>query len=226
MERKELYQNVRKAYRLAYEIQDSIVEIVEYIRTRIKHQGCAGRQLFSDPIEKYKSLLDEEADQKFGEGRWSWDYFPTYMYMYYFKGTPIEARNCCFSIVQIMDDGFIGAPKKNSAPSTKDFNNPVDSESYLLFAFSIWKNHDFIWFYRDEKKKEVNDEQAEILRISEAIKGNGYEPYVVRNDESTFVVNRINLETIGSKAEADLVLQGFAKLVQERTGYQLLVDEL
>ena len=146
--------------------------------------------------------------------------------MYYFKCKPTETQECCFSVVQIMDDGFIGAPKMNSATNTKAFSIPEDSESYLLFAFSIWKDHDFIWFYRNENKTELTDEKAEILRISETIKGDGYEPYVVSSDMSTFVVTRINLESIGSKAEADQILSDFARLVQDRTGYQLLMDEL
>jgi len=229
MDRKELYQNVRKAYRLAYEVQDSIIEIAEYIRARIRCTACAGLQLFSDPIEKWKSAIDLEADQKFGKDSWgkkgSWKYFPTYMYMYYFQCKPTETQNCCFSIVQIMDDGFAGLPFKNSAPSTEDFKSPMDSESYLLFAFSIWKGHDFIWFYRNEKKTNLPDEEAEIFRISETIKGNGYEPYIASNDASTFVVARISLEAIGSKEEADLVLHDFAKLVLDETGYQLLVEE-
>lgn len=225
MDRKELYQNVRKAYRLAYEVQDSIIEIVEYIRARIRYTACAGSQLFSEPIEKYKSAVDGYADQKFGDSRWSWDYFPTYMYMYYFAGIPTANQHSCFSIIQVMDDGFTGVTQKNTAPSTENFKKPVDSESYLLFAFSIWKDQDYIWFNRDEKRNEINDEKPEVIRISEAIKDNGYEPYVASNDDSTFVVTRINLESIGSKQEADRVLHDFAKLVQDKTGYQLLIEE-
>jgi len=225
MDRKELYQNVRKAYRLAYEVQDSIVETVEYIRGRIRYSACAGSQLFSKPIEKYKSLVGEEADQKFGEGRWSWDFFPTYMYMYYFEGKPTDTHDCCFSIVQVMDDGFTGLPKTKTAPSTGSFKSPVDSESYLLFAFSIWKDHDFIWFYRNENRIKLDDEKTEILRISKSIKDNQYEPYIASNDASTFIVKMISLEAIGSKEEADKALHDFAKLVQDKTGYQLLIEE-
>ena len=63
MDRKELYQNVRKAYRLAYEVQDSIIEIVEYIRARIRYSKIAGKQLFSASIERHIPALDDYADQ-------------------------------------------------------------------------------------------------------------------------------------------------------------------
>jgi hypothetical protein len=225
MDRKELYQNVRKAYRLAYEVQDSIIAIVEHIRGKIKYTACAGSQLFSKSIEKYKPAVDEYADQKFGDSRWSWDYFPTYMYMYYFKCKPTKTQKCCFSIVQIMDDGFVGLNEEKASPSTEKFKNPVDSESYLLFAFSIWKGQDYIWFNRNENKTKLSDEKPEVIRIIKAIKGNEYVPYVVSSDTSTFVVTRINLELIGSKQEADKVLQDFAKLVLDKTGYQLLIEE-
>lgn len=128
MDRKELFMNVRKAYRLAYEVQDSIVGTVEYIRDRIRYTACAGSQLFSDPIEKYKSAIDGEADQKFGKDSWgkkgSWKYLPTYMYMYYFQCKPTETQNCCFAIVQVMDDGFAELPETNASPSTEFFKSP------------------------------------------------------------------------------------------------------
>ena len=225
MDRKELYQNVRKAYRLAYEVQDSIIEIVEYIRARIRYSKIAGKQLFSASIERQIPALDGYADQKYLGYQWSWDYFPTYMYTYYFAMAPKENRAACFSIVQVMDDGFVDTPDEDTSPSTKDFKKPDESESYLLFAFSIWKDHDFIWFYRNENRIKLDDEKTEILRISETIKDNQYEPYVASNDASTFIVKRISLESIGSKAEADQALHDFAKLVQDKTGYQLLIEE-
>ena len=225
MDRKELYQNVRKAYRLAYEVQDSIIAIVEHIRNRIRYSGIAGKQLFSASIGKHIPALDDYADQKYSGDQWSWDYLPTYMYMYYFTGIPSETRYSCFSIVQVMDDGFIKLPDKDTSPSTKDFIEIADSESYLLMSYSSWdKRHRATWFDYDGTNQ-IDDVRKEIIRISETIKDNQYEPYVASNDASTFIVKRISLETIGSKAEADQVLQDFARLVQDRTGYQLLVDE-
>lgn len=230
MDRKELYQNVRKAFRLAYEVQDSIIEMVEYIRTRIRSTACAGGQLFSAPIETCKPELDEGVNQKIGSDSWgkqgNWKYFPTFMYMYYFECKPAETQKCCFAIIQVIDDG-IAKPlnEKHTTLSTASLKNPADSESYLLFSFSIWKDHDFIWFYRNEERNELSNTETEIFRIGETIKSNGYKPYVVSNDASTFVVTRINLESIWSKQETDHFLQDFAKLVHERTGYQILIED-
>jgi len=225
MDRKELYLNVRKAYRLVYEVQDSIVEMIEYIRARIKHNDCAGKQLFSDPIAKRRLKDDDYADQYIGQGTWSWDYFLTYMYTYYFTGIPTETQYCCFSVIQVMDDGFVGAPAKDSAPSTKDFCDAADSESYLLFAFSIWKKDQrAIWFDYDGTEQ-IENEKEEIMRISDEIKQNGYGSYIVNTSDYCFIVKRINLESIGSKPETDQVLSDFDTLVFEKTGYHLLVDD-
>lgn len=139
MDRKELYLNARKAYRLVYEVQDSIVEIVEYIRARIDYIDCAGKPLFSNALGKRKGIDENYVNDNIGNGMWSWDYFPTFMYMYYFLTPPTETEHCCFSIIQVMDDGFSKLPDTAAPPSTKDFGDPTDSKSYLLFAFSIWK---------------------------------------------------------------------------------------
>jgi hypothetical protein len=225
MDRKELYQNVRKAYRLAYEVQHSIVEMVDYIRTRIKYSEIAGKQLFSASIGRHIPALDDYADQKFTGCLRSWDYFPTYMYMYYFTGIPTETKYSCFSIVQVMDDGFLGTTNVDSAPETKDFNTPAESESYVLLSFAIWnKNRRAIWFEYDGTDV-IQDEKAEIMRISQVLKGNGGEPYVKKVPDAAFVVSRINLESMCSKAEVDHVLQAFADLVEQETGYQILLDE-
>lgn len=225
MDRKELFMNVRKAYRLAYEVQDSIVEIVEYIRTKINYEDCAGKQLFSGSVRKRKGVGEGYVTDNIGGGMWSWDYFPTYMYIYYFDGIPTETQNCCFSIVQVMDDGFKIAPIKYSSPSTKYFRDSADSESYLLFSFSIQKkDHRNIWFEYDGTEV-IRDEGSEILRISDDIKNKGNEPYIKKTGDACFIVAKISLEAIGSKAEADQALQYFSKLVREETGYHLLIDE-
>lgn len=225
MDRKELYLNVRKAFRLVYEVQDSIFGMVEYIGSKIKHDKYAGAQLFADQIVNYKPKIDEYADQRFGGKTWTWAFFPTFMYIYYFQGKNKGVQKSSFSIVQVIDDGCFKALGNTSIPSTKDFKKPEDSESYLLFAFSIWKDNDYIWFYRNEKREEL-DEREGILKISESIKNNRNEPYVVSNDNtSSFIVKRVNLESIGSKEEADQVLQDFAKLVLDKTGYQLLLED-
>lgn len=227
MERKELYLNVRKAYRLAYEVQDSIVAIVDYIRTKIKTVDYAGKQVFSDPISKHRGVDEGYVTDYIGTDMWSWDYLPTFMYMYYFSGDPTDTRDCGFSIVQIMDNGFISMPDMDTAPSPEGFKEPDDSESYLLFAFSIWeKTSSRIWYNRDEKgSNHVKDERDEIIRISEEIRIKDNKPYIVGTSKSIFIVAKIGLEAIGSKEEADRVLQEFAKLVLDKTGYQLLIEE-
>ncbi len=226
MDRKELYQNVRKAYRLAYEVQDSIVSMVEYIRhSKIKYDDCAGKPLFSKAIAKRKNVEDGYVTDNIGQDMWSWDYFPTYMYMYYFTLPQTDTQYCYFSIVQVMDDGFIGAPDEESAPSTKDFSDITDSESYFLFCFSITKKDQRATWFEFSGTEPIDDERKEIIRISEEIKNKGNEPYIVNTATGSFIVVKINAESIGCKEEAAKTFQNFSELVYSRTGYQLLVDE-
>ena len=94
MDRKELYLNVRKAFRLVYEVQDSIFGMVEYIGSKIKHDKYAGAQLFADQIVNYKPKIDEYADQRFGGKTWTWA-FSLYVYLY-FQGKTKEYRSILF----------------------------------------------------------------------------------------------------------------------------------
>ena len=227
MDRKELYLNVRKAYRLVYEVQDSIIDMVEYIREKILHEDCAGKQLFSDAIAKRKNVSKGYVTDNIGMGMWSWDYFPTFMYMYYFTGISTVTQCSSFSIVQVMDDGFISAFNKNNPPSTRDFRGITDSESYFLLAYSIWEiDQRPIWFEYNGTEP-IDDEMGEIMRISEEIEKKNNHPYIVKTDngDRCFIVKKISAESLGSKAEVDRVLQDFAKLVLDKTGYQLLVEE-
>lgn len=226
MDRKELYLNARKAYRLVYEVQDSIVEIVEYIRARIDYIDCAGKPLFSNALGKRKGIDENYVNDNIGNGMWSWDYFPTFMYMYYFLTPPTETEHCCFSIIQVMDDGFSKLPDTAAPPSTKDFGDPTDSKSYLLFAFSIWeKNQRAIWFDYDGTN-EIDDEKNEILRITEDITKKGHESYIMKTVDAFFIATKVNLEGIGSKAEADETLQKFSMQIFDNTEYQLLREDL
>ena len=225
MHTKELYQNVRKAYRLAYEVQHSIVEMIDYIRTRIKTIDYAGKQVFSDPLAKHRGVDEGYVTDYIGTDIWSWDYFPTFMYMYYFKCKPTETQNSCFAIIQIMDDGFTKIEQGGFPLITENFKDPADSESYVLLSFAIWNNKRRAIWFEHNGKDEIKDEKAEIMRISQAIKGNGGEPYVKKVPDAAFVVGRTNLESMCSTAEVDDVLHAFADLVKLETGYQILLDE-
>ena len=224
---KDVYENVRKAYRLIYDVQDSLVEMVEYIRSRIRYIDCAGQQLFSDPISNRKSDVDGSgAKQNFGQGMWSWDYLPSYMYMYYFQTPSDGDRNACFNIVQVMDDG---AEMDLDAvpPSPANFRNVKDSESYVLLAFSIWKNdHRAIWFDgpEDEGNKDIRNE---VFRLADQIKRDGT-PLVITSDgypEDYFIIMKKNLESVGNKEETDDILQKFCQFVETKTSYSLLLKE-
>lgn len=247
MNRKELYQNVRKAYRLAYEVQDGIVETVEYIHSHIQSVKWGGKQIFSNKIDIQKPSVDDYVNEKFGQGMWSWDYFPTYMYMYYFSmKKPSDHQKCCFSIVQVMDDGFDGCPKNKKPLDTNTFTSPEESHSFLQFAFAIKNTSETDWRMWYNGGAELLVEADEIIRISKEIESKKIvqrkttsekttseeikiednekkEAYYIKSDGkgNNFVVMQFSLENIGNREEADAALDRFNEVVVKETRYKL-----
>ena len=222
---KELLKNIRKAYRLLYNVQESIVDFAEYIKEKINCEGqkYAGNQLFSSRISTRRSYIDGYND-KFGEGMWAWDYFPSYMYMYYFELRAHYKDHACFAVIQIMDDGSFNTNNAGEdSPSTKDFKKVEKSDSYLLLAFAKWgEKNNRIWFNYDGQSK--TDEKQEIIRIAREIEKNK-EAYFNNQDHPTFIVKRIEFEEIEDSKKAQSALSSFAKFVEEKTEYHMLVDE-
>lgn len=230
MDRKVLFENVRKAYRLLFEVQDSIVELVEYIRSRIRLDDCAAKQIFSDPISQRKSDVDGSgAKNYFGGGMWSWDYFPPFMYMYYFKTPSLGNLESCFNIIQVMDDGAKEADFDSGiVPAPAKFVKAEKSQSYMLFAFSIWENtHRAIWF--DGSPKDGDKARVlrdEVFRITSLIE-EGDNPLIIADSNyphDYFILKKINMCDIGNKEEADEALTAFALDIKRITGYSLLSE--
>ena len=74
----------REAYRFLFSMQKFLVDSVEQIMATINYNRKSGMQMFSDKISTTKPALND-CINKFGDGMWAWDYFPAYMYMYYFE---------------------------------------------------------------------------------------------------------------------------------------------
>ena len=224
MDKKEIYENIRKSYRLVYGVQKSIVEMIEYIKVKIDCSDCCGKSLFSDSIHRKKSI-DNYANHRVGNGMWTWDYFPSFMYMYYFSRKNKKEIKSRFSIIQVLDDGFISQyPGKNTCPDPSDFDNPSDAFSYLLLSFCTWTDKDKVFFNHNGKTnvKEIE----EVIRIAKWIKENNDIEYIdSENDTKIFIVKKVLLENLGKKDDVDEMLKEFGNLVKEKTGLNLLRNE-
>lgn len=229
MDRKILFENVRKAYRLLFEVQDSIVELVEYIKSRIRFDDCAARQIFSDPISPRKSDIDGSGTKSyFGGGMWSWDYFPSLMYMYYFKTPSYGNLESCFNVIQVMDDGAKYANFDSGiVPTPAKFLEVEKSQSYMLFTFSLWENAHKIWENGSLKvRNKTRIVRDEIFKKTSLIE-KGDNPLEITNNEyphDYFIIKKINMYDIGNKEEADEALTAFASDIKRITGYSLLSE--
>jgi len=211
---------IREAYRLLFKEQESIVTFVELIKNRINAQKHAGMQLFSDRISTTKPAIGG-CTNKFGDEMWAWDYFPAYMYMYYFDLVQEKGNNACFAIIQIMDDGSFCLKNPNGiAPDPDEFKDTKDSQSYFLFAFSKWDNKEKkIWFdYKGEERiKEVSDR---IIRIANEINQKTDKIYFLNDDSnSSFVVRKIDYNIIEDESKANTVLDNFEKIIRDKCNY-------
>lgn len=220
----ELLKNIRKAYRLLYNIQESLVAFAEYIKEIIDHEEekYVGNQLYSSRIATRKSNIDGYND-KFGEGMWAWDYFPSYMYMYYFRLRAHDKDQACFAVIQIMDDGSFNTNNSGEAsPAPQNFKKVEESDSYLLFAFAKWsEENNKIWFNYDGQN--MTNEKDEIIRIAREI-GKIKKEYFDNQDHPSFIVRKIEFEEIENENKAQSALKNFAKLVEEKTKYKFLRD--
>lgn len=223
MSHSELGKNIRKAYRLLYLVQNSLVDFVDYCKDKIDYKYARGKQLFSSAIEKYKTPIGDRSD-KFGDGMWAWDYFPTYMYEYYFSLRNIEEKSACFAIIQVMDDGSFHL-KYNNAPNPVAFKDEEESRSYLLFAFSIWDdNNKQLWF--DNYKEEIDGELSGIIQIIETIDKSNKNTFSWPTEENpSFVIMRVEFDKIEEETKVNSVLESFKRLIEDNCRYNYFLKK-
>lgn len=218
----DLFENARKAYRLLYEIQDSIISFVEYFREKMDCNEWAGKQMFSSPISHKRPAVDEYASDYFGSWMWSWDYFPSYIYMYYFalnKQTTTGELNNCLAIIPVMDSGCENSVGKDEVPNTQVFKSTGESESYCLLAYALYKDDQSIWLDNGG----VSDLQG-IVNIAKEIRANNGKPHVITKDGMYLYVEKVGMNVIIDKDKADEVISNFTEHVKEQTGYKIIKE--
>lgn len=152
LNKKEIYENVRKAYRLLTEVQESVAGIIKHIESKLHNT-----QIFcnTNNYNTYQLCTPAYYDPLKG---WSWESFPPliHIFSYYSKDLSFkpsekdidnsrETSRKVFSIVQIMDDGFIIDNASISLPRTNKFTPPEDSHSYLMMVYWVesWKDKEY-----------------------------------------------------------------------------------
>lgn len=219
MNKNEIFLNIRNAYRLVYEAQKSMLDSIEYIKSRVKYSDCAGLPLFSEAF-KTRSYVDSYANIRLAPYKWAWDYFPAYVFDYYFKDCPKHC--CCMSIVQVMDNGFINSFEDRL--DTSKFLDSAESSSFILFSFAKYPDDvkEALWYYNlFEDCKE--DFAKAVFRISEIIDSSSDKVFDVEKEGQGRMISwKIDLCDFITLSDIDNALESFNKIIKERVAEEIL----
>jgi hypothetical protein len=149
---------IRKAYRLLFDYQTRILDLMSYIEGKTDFSFHSGWPLYS------------YASPKKGKGSlnlWSWDWLNFYYYHFHFGSIKKEGNAFYFGITHMADTGFFESQSQNpDKRNLKDYKNCEDSGSKLIFVVGLnlwedawgdnWNNKDFT----NKPEGEKNDEKG------------------------------------------------------------------
>ena len=116
---------VRKAYRLLYDYQARILDLVSYCGSKMKFSYNGG-------ISKFSNVTPRNG--KGNLGLWSWDWLNMYFYQFQFKEQMIHGNNLYFSIFLVSDSGYFEEGSNAEGKiDIDDFLSPEKSTTKLLF---------------------------------------------------------------------------------------------
>ncbi len=152
--------DIRNAYRLLFEYQDRIRNLVLFIGGHLDFDFSEGNSLFSNTISK---------GSKVNLNSWSWDWLPMYFYQFKFA----KKNDLTFSIFILTDSGFFDANNRSEQSSNKlkpdTFNTAANSKSQLFFVIGkdMWRDelkttrcHEILF---QENKIFQNDKNGKLL---------------------------------------------------------------
>jgi hypothetical protein len=155
---KELLTEVRKSYRLLYDYQKRILDLVDFIG---KKYGL----IYDGGYPKFSHVAPRN-----GRGNlnlWAWDWLNMYYYEFHFSNKKSRNDTIFFSIFLLNDNGFFKSHHDNkiNKTSVSKFSGIEDSESELIFVVGKnlwdgwgvnWDEPGFILEKFGEKRKDVN----------------------------------------------------------------------
>lgn len=129
---------VRKSYRLLYQYQRRVLDLVDYIGKRFGFSYAGGYSKFSNvtPREGKGNLTN-----------WAWDWLNMYYYEFRFRTKQVNNGHLDFSIAILSDTGFFMARESNDKidpTMVSKFADVDNSETHLVLIVgkNIW---DFFW---------------------------------------------------------------------------------
>lgn len=118
---------VRRAYRLIYLYQRRVLDLVNFIGSKMSLNFHSGWSKFSNPAG---------TNSRVKLNKWAWDWLMLYFYEFHFGTVRDEIR---FSIVLQSDSGFFESESTNKLDISK-FINSEESSTKLFFvvANDVW----------------------------------------------------------------------------------------
>ena len=181
---KESLIEVRKAYRLIFDFQSRILDLISYIKGKMNFDYSGGFVKYSNQSPRNGSG---------GLKQWSWDWLNFYFYEFHFKQKIINSDKINFSIFIICDTGYFETKKDNSISKLEigKYKNPEDSNTKLIFVAG--KN---VWSYFSDSNWNNSDF---TLKESD----------VRVDDKGVMIFKSYNLERFADEVSANEVLKDF-----------------
>lgn len=175
---------VRKAYRLLYQYQRRILDLMKYI-------GNAYQLSYEGGYTKFSAVSPRN-----GKGNltntWAWDWLSMYYYEFHFKEKKAKADIIYFSVFLVNDTGYFEANKLEAiSQTTLSKYHPVDkSETKLIFVAgkNLWEGWSYDW--------------KDSLFVLEK---EGYK----QNDKGIMIFKSYSLEGFFEEVEAEVNLKDF-----------------
>ncbi|UBZ07254.1 hypothetical protein LDL76_00745 [Salegentibacter mishustinae] len=187
----EIFNEVRKAYRILFDYQSRILDLMDFIEKTYAIPFSGGFSKFSATVPKKGKL-----------NLWGWDWLPMYYYEFFFEKRT-EDYHLRFSAFLLNDSGFYDAEKDKKGPeklNIESFNKAEFSTTklILLAGKNCWWEQ---WGKREEDLPGLGNsgkaEQGELVYKSYDLERFGTEDEALETlkDFSTFCKkNNIPLE--------------------------------
>lgn len=211
------FEDVRKAYRLIYQLQSRLKDLVFYIKNQTRFcestdsGGCWRfcRNTTRHVIYQYTDLRIDNIEP--------WQALPGYIFEYYF--TSFEENGLEMSIIQVCDDGYYTANKQNlSKEDILSFRSVNESNSYIIlvcgFTGGNWMSPNPETWMRNILN---NNKDVDIKHNNDVdIKHN--------NDKNIndFLAKRYPMYSFSTQDKTDNIIRKFANLVKKELKVNIL----
>ncbi|WP_026837370.1 hypothetical protein [Gillisia sp. JM1] len=124
---------VRKAYRLLYDYQRRMLDLMGFIGGSFNREYEGGYPKFSNPSPNNgRGKLEQ----------WSWDWLNMYYYEFHFSKKKVKTNTQYFAVFLVTDTGYYEIKKEVDIAKTKisAFETPEKSKSRLIFVVgeNLW----------------------------------------------------------------------------------------